>query len=148
MQVPSLTLANTTGQDAHINGAYQTIAADLAGATVPGGHVVTFTVTGMNPGTYQGTTSGGGIATFNYQGHAGGTDTIVATTTVDGFSVTSLPLTLVWTPQIDLATPTISFSYTVSARQHAVRGRPGQAGVRHGDRRPSVARSGVRSRLP
>ncbi len=115
VQVPRLSLANTTGQAAHVNGAFQTIAAELTGAAIPGGHRVTFTVTGANPGVFSGTTSAGGVATMSYQGRVVGTDTIVATTTIDGVTVTSPPLALVWLPEIDLAPPTISFTYSVPA---------------------------------
>ena len=111
---PALTIDNTTGQPARVNSAV-TLNARLTHAATLAGHVVTFQVTGANPRTITATTNAGGNATASYTGTAVGADTIVATTTADGFPLTSNTLTITWLPEPDQSPPRISFSYTVAS---------------------------------
>ena len=112
---PALAIANTTGQDAHVNGPDVTINAHLANAATPGGHLVTFQVTGVNPFTQAVTTDATGNASLHYTSAVEGTDTVVAIATVDGFPLTSNTITITWLPEPDLVPPTIGFHYTVPA---------------------------------
>ena len=110
---PSLSLAATSGQIPRVGGAQQTLTATLTHAASLSGHAVTFTVTGANTFTRTVTTDAAGVAQFSYVSSVTGADTIVATGNADGFPMTSNAVVLDWQRQIDLAAPTVGFTYTV-----------------------------------
>jgi hypothetical protein len=111
---PTLSLANTTGQDPHI-GVTQTVRATLANASVPSGNDVTFTIEGVNRQTVHAFTNASGTAQFSYTSAVIGADTIVATATVDGFPLVSNAVAIDWLRAVDLSTPTIAYTMTVPA---------------------------------
>ena len=84
-------------QTAHV-GTAVTLTATLTNVTTGSGHVVTFTVTGVNPKVGTGTTDSSGKATFTYTGTNTGNDTVVATTSSGEQVVTSNTAAVIWTP--------------------------------------------------
>lgn len=110
---PVLSLANVTGQDAHVNDGIQTVRASLTNASSLGGQDITFTITGVNARVVHATTDPGGSASISYTSAITGLDTIVASAMVDGFPTTSNTVTIDWLPEVDTAIPTIGFTYTV-----------------------------------
>lgn len=103
--VPTLRLS--PGSQSGHAGSSATITATLTNASPESGHVVTFTVTGANPGVGTATTNSSGTATFTYAGTHTGHDTVSAATTANTQAVTSTnSATVTWTAAVPTPTPT------------------------------------------
>jgi hypothetical protein len=128
---PSLTLVNVSTSPPLVGGGDQSFTAALANVASPGNVSVTFTVTGANPVARPETTAPNGVASFAYSATHTGTDTIVATASVGGTTVTSNALTVIWPRAFDTTPPTIR--YAVVGTHGATFGCPkldvGQIGV-------------------
>lgn len=92
----------TAGPNAPLSS--QTLVATLVdGSGNPiGGQVVTFTITGANPGTGTATTDATGTATFSYKGSNQGTDVAQAKVSTPALTLTSNTSTITW---LNLLTP-------------------------------------------
>jgi len=111
MSGASITIASLPAQPA---GGVATVQATLrsGGDMQPvAGATLTFTVTGANPQTQTATTNAFGVATFSYTGTNTGIDTIVATYTLGGTTVTSNQVTQQW---YNLATSRLTVSPAVA----------------------------------
>ena len=113
---PTLVLA-ATSQPPFVTGASEQFTAALKNelGTPLSGATVTFTVTGANPTTGNGTTDGNGVASFTYSGAHSGNDTIQAVATVGGVQVTSNSVSAAWlAPEQPISTSSIAGEFFIT----------------------------------
>ncbi len=108
--LPVMRLTPST-QSPHV-GETAAITATLKNVQQPLGTVVTFTVTGANPGTFTGTADASGIVIATYKAAAQGIDTVAATTKLANLEVASNSTTVDWQPALDATPPVITPTIT------------------------------------
>jgi len=122
VQTPAqLTLASTMPSGGTVAGTppnvtVPTFTASLTGGSPTSGVPVAFAVTGANPQTKTVSMDSTGTATFSYTGTKAGADTIVASVTINGTTVTSNPLTVTWGVPAPIITNLVPGGYVPGGR--------------------------------
>ncbi|MBI2755846.1 MAG: Ig-like domain-containing protein, partial [Chloroflexi bacterium] len=93
---PTLSLTPPAVQPSPQQGTPVTLSATFFNVSVPAGTPVSFLVSGANTQVKQATTDANGIASFTYSGVKTGTDTIQASATVNGSTLTSNTAAITW----------------------------------------------------
>jgi Pro-kumamolisin, activation domain/Bacterial Ig-like domain (group 1) len=94
---PTLALAPASVSPNPAQGTSETFTATLHYASVPAGSPVTFQIIGANPGVNVVNTNASGSASFTYTAAYSGTDTVSASMTVNGATITSPTTQVTWT---------------------------------------------------